>query len=392
MGLHGQRSTCLCVPGPRFTWTLSPYGLCVGGFFFEAKLSDSTVNHRGGAFGSVQPEEWLHSSAVDVQWINCTAALTHWRIIGRVLSLLPHPKRQGFQKSVSMVGGAGFPGDMTGVIILARGVTGTVDSHFHLDKLLQRVRKATLVQVEESVPAQLPISHFVAIYCIPVSWPTLQQHQFHARDDRIHFTYGIHPRQASRATVAQVSLVAELLWRPRLVALGEIGLDYVDASERCHQQQLLTQLLPLAVTHALPVVIHCRDRGSQTAATDCCRELWECLPRDHPIHLHCFSDGLREMELWQNCFPNLFWGVYRHPPKANRNCGLNEVVRQLAFSKILLETDAPYLLPPGLVHREANTPWFLGSVASQVAELTECCVGGHCCQRCPAVSPLIHSN
>lgn len=249
---------------------------------------------------------------IDIQRVNCTAALWHWRIIGRVLSQLQPSQRSDLWGSELTVSGAGFPCDVAGVT-LASDTAGRVESHFHLDKLLQRSREPTLRQLEATVTHVPQISTFIAVYCFPSSWPAPNQHAFHARDDRLRFAYGIHPRQASAATTAAVGRLPELLRRPGVVALGEVGLDYAkdpqkDASARDEQHKLLDQLLPLAADSNMPVVIHCRDRGSGSAASDCCKILQRHLPPDHQIHLHCYSYGLQEMLMWTKSFYNLSFG------------------------------------------------------------------------------------
>lgn len=271
------------------------------------------------------------------------------------------------------MGVTSFPQTVAG-IPKASDTLGTVDSHFHLDKLLQRSGKSSLHQVEEASAVDTPIAKFVAVYCFPRSWPTPKQHSYQASDSRIAFTYGIHPRQASQASPADIAALPSLLQRTRVVALGEVGLDYAknpqkDAVERCRQQDLLEQLLPHAATQRLPLVIHCRDRGCGLATPDCCRLVRKHLTRDHPIHVHCFSSGLKELKIWQEHFSNVHFGFTATLLYPERHPELDTVVQQLAQCSILLETDSPYLPPPGTRCKAIGTPWMIGAVASRIASL-----------------------
>ena len=317
-----------------------------------------------------QSNGFVHPEFVDVRAVSCPAAIIHWRVIARVLSLLSRDDQRAFRRTEVMVDEVGLSHNVTGVSTASDSVVA-VDSHFHLDKLLQRSRKATLRQVEEMVQPTQSVSKFVAVYCFPTSWPSLKLHQTHAQDQRLYFTYGIHPRQASSTSRSEVSAVSDLLRRPRVVALGEIGLDYGhhDEPDRRQQQRVLEQLLPLAKEHHLPVVLHCRGRGLKLATPDCVRLVKRHLPSDHPIHLHCFSDGLVEMRMWRRAFPDIFIGFTASLLRDNRHSELDAVVRDLSADHLLIETDAPYLLPPDSESTRFNTPWSISQVAARLAQL-----------------------
>lgn len=331
-------------------------------------LSQSEVDRMkwfGRAIGCQVPGQ------IDVQKLNSPVVILHWRITAGLLSLLSGEDRKRFARGRVEVSGVDRPCEVTGACGPSDAAR-TVDSHFHLDKLLGRSGKASLRQLEVELSPSHRVHQLVAIYCFPNSWPSEEAHLSIADDERLFFAYGIHPRQASAASRSQVVQVSKLLHRPRVVALGEVGLDYSrqdSCQERQGQQQVLEQLLPLAVERGLPVVFHCRGRGTRLATPDCIRLAKRHLPRDHPLHVHCFSEGPVEMRMWGRAFANVFFGFTATLLYQDRNADLEEVVKCLPRSRILLETDAPFLRPPGCSPRGYNVPWNIDQVAARIASL-----------------------
>src|ERR1700690_209996 len=113
-----------------------------------------------------------------------------------------------------------------------------------------------------------------------------EQHDF------IYATIGIHPHEAKLAGDADFEEMAQLAKRPKVIAWGEIGLDYFyDHSPRDVQQQVFLKQLQLAQVAGLPVVIHCRaSDGSEDAWEDCLKLLSEHWASNGPGGiLHCFT-------------------------------------------------------------------------------------------------------
>ena len=156
---------------------------------------------------------------------------------------------------------------------------------------------------------------------------------------------GVHPRFAFNISDGQVSTLRSLLESEGVVALGEIGLDNTSKNNASVVQQegVLAKVLPLAVDSGLPVVIHCR--GSEYLSSRCLEILKSCLPSTHLVHRHCFSGTLQEAEAWLVDFPNTVFGL---TPTCLRegNEHMSEVIKQLPLTKLILESDAPYLIPP----------------------------------------------
>jgi TatD DNase family protein len=184
----------------------------------------------------------------------------------------------------------------------------------------------------------------------------------------IYATIGIHPHEAKLATDADFEELVQLAKRPRVIAWGEIGLDYFyDHSPREVQQQVFLGQLRLARTAKLPVVIHCRPSdGSENAWDDCLALLDEhWAPSGMGGVLHCFTGtwayAKRALDMG---FMISFAGNVTFP-KAQQ---IRDAARQVPLDRMLIETDSPFLAP--VPHRgKRNEPAFVKEVARQLGEL-----------------------
>ncbi len=181
-------------------------------------------------------------------------------------------------------------------------------------------------------------------------------------------TIGIHPHEANLATDADFEELEELARRPKVIAWGEIGLDYFyDHSPRDVQKQVFLKQIQMARSAKLPIVIHCRPSdGSDNAWQDCLQLL-----RDHWANtglagiLHCFT-GTREhaQSALDMGFMISFAGNITFP-KAQQ---IRDVAKEVPLERVLIETDSPYLAPiPNRGKR--NEPAFVKEVARQVGKL-----------------------
>jgi len=143
--------------------------------------------------------------------------------------------------------------------------------------------------------------------------------------------------------------------KPTVVAWGECGLDYFKSEASTQQQHnAFTRQMKKAVELNKPLIVHSRDADDDTY-----RLMNECLPKDHPIHLHCFSSTLQFAEKMLSSFPNLcvgFTGAITFSSAAKQR----EVVTKIPLDRLLLETDGPFMAPdpwrgsiahPGMVVR-----------------------------------------
>jgi len=178
----------------------------------------------------------------------------------------------------------------------------------------------------------------------------------------IYAAVGIHPQEAGKMMASHDELLASWAELPKVVAIGEIGLDYYyeNASRACQKEVFIRQL-DIARQMHLPVSIHDREAHG---------DLMEILKREGKGItgvIHCFS-GSWEMacELLRRG-----WYIGIDGPLTFKNAAkLPEIVQQVPLDRLLVETDSPYLAPvPERGHR--NEPAFVRHVAEKAAELRQ---------------------
>jgi len=173
-------------------------------------------------------------------------------------------------------------------------------------------------------------------------------------------TVGIHPHNASQLNQDVLNVLRKLSENPKVVAIGEIGLDYYrNLSPRESQKKAFEAQLSLAEELRLPVVIHDRNAHADIL------EILSRLKGKMKIIMHCFS-GSREMA--EQCLRYGFYISFAGPvtfPNARR---LHEAAKMIDVNKILLETDSPWLAPQE-VRGKRNEPAFLPFIAKRMADL-----------------------
>jgi TatD DNase family protein len=190
---------------------------------------------------------------------------------------------------------------------------------------------------------------------------------------------GIHPTEAEAQDADSIKLLRDLAKHPKVVAIGEIGLDYYwvkDPDQQSHQRELLRQQLALAADMGRPVVIHARERGDADHGP-CADDLMAILEqwvksRENgavstalPGVLHSFSSNLdvarRAIEL------GFYIGVTG--PVTYKNAeSRRQVIASLPLERLLIETDSPYLAPEP--HRGTrNEPAYVTHIADKIAAI-----------------------
>jgi len=182
-----------------------------------------------------------------------------------------------------------------------------------------------------------------------------------AREADVWAAVGIHPHDAAGADEAAVKEIAGLAAEPRVVAIGEIGLDYFrNLSPPADQQRVFRALLGLARRIAKPVVVHCRD-----AHDDVLRILAEERVAEVRGIMHCFSG---DVEIARRCLDLGLLISLAGPLTYPKARALPDVARFTPADRLVIETDCPFLPPQG--HRgQRNEPAYLAITAARVAEL-----------------------
>jgi TatD DNase family protein len=182
--------------------------------------------------------------------------------------------------------------------------------------------------------------------------------------NRLFSTAGIHPHSASDWNASSANQLRELLRQPRVKAVGECGLDFNrDFSPRPQQEKVLQEHLALAAELQLPVFLHERDA---------CQRLLDIL-KDYRDHLpaavvHCFTGEQRSLFAYLDM--DLHIGITGWICDERRGTHLHPLVREIPRGRLMLESDAPYLLPRSLRPKPKNgknEPAYLPEVLREVA-------------------------
>jgi TatD DNase family protein len=191
---------------------------------------------------------------------------------------------------------------------------------------------------------------------------------------RLYATAGVHPHHASELTNDELPRLRALLAEPGVVAVGECGLDYCrNYSPAAAQRQAFALQLALAAECARPLFLHQRDAHQDFIAA----------LREHRGGLqgvaHCFTGGEAELSAYLEL--GLHIGMTGWICDERRGRHLHALVARIPAGRLLLETDAPYLLPRDLQPRPAsrrNEPALLPHIVATVARLrgetlADCC-------------------
>ena len=177
----------------------------------------------------------------------------------------------------------------------------------------------------------------------------------------LYATVGIHPSEAKTWTDKSYEKLKAFAQNPKVVAIGEIGLDYYwDKSFVDIQKEILIQQIELAKEIKKPIVIHDRD-----AHLDTFNILKNTNAKDVGVVLHCFSGSV---EFMQECIKEGFYISLGGVTTFKNAIKAKEVAEKIPLDRLLLETDAPYLTP--VPHRgETNYPYYIPIIAQQIASL-----------------------
>ncbi len=176
----------------------------------------------------------------------------------------------------------------------------------------------------------------------------------------VYATVGIHPHDATECDQAALDRLRFLAKQTKVVAIGEIGLDYYrDMSPRPVQKQAFAQQLDLAVELNMPVVIHTREAFDDTL--EIIRPYAKKLPGGV---FHCFPGTAEDAaKVFDIGFIISVGGVITFPKSS-----MAQMVTQVPLDRVILETDSPYLTP--VPHRgKTNTPAYVSYVAEMLASL-----------------------
>ncbi len=254
--------------------------------------------------------------------------------------------------------------DTRGRLSPHRQIRMFVDSHAHLDgEQFASDREQVIARAQEAgVQAMVAIGNGDGPAHVDCGIKLAERYDF------IYATLGIHPHEARLADEAAYQNMARLARHPKVIAWGEIGLDYFyNHSPRQVQKEVFRRQMDLAAAAKLPIVIHCRpSEGSNDAWEDCfelLREHWS----KHGLGgiLHCFTGNWPQAKVALDMGFMISFAGNLTFPKAQQ---IRDAAHEVPLDRILIETDSPYLAP--VPHRgKRNEPAFVKETARKLGEL-----------------------
>ena len=245
-----------------------------------------------------------------------------------------------------------------------------IDSHAHLEgKRYDTDREQVLARAKQNgIEAYLAIGNGEGPETANCGIQLAEKYDGKTEYPRIYASVGIHPHEASLASEAADAQMLQWARHPRVIAWGEIGLDYFyDHSPRDIQKTVFLRQMDLAQTAKLPIIIHCRPSDNSENAWDDClalmKEHWSASGLGGI--LHCFTGSVdharRALDMG---FMISFAGNITFP-KAQP---IRDAAQMVPLDRMLIETDSPYLAP--IPHRgQRNEPACVKEVARKIGEL-----------------------
>ncbi|XP_055340619.1 putative deoxyribonuclease TATDN2 isoform X2 [Paramacrobiotus metropolitanus] len=237
-----------------------------------------------------------------------------------------------------------------------------IDAHTHLCFFLSKLGDRTVQtygDIRLAFPQAYPPSYggAIQVFCAPqylTSFDTWRKRLVEGTEGELWFTAGCHPHfvgewnDSLKAALERV--MTDLRAGNRLVALGECGLDFDNRNrgddKKVIQRRVFKEQLDMARRWDLPVVIHCRQDGADSACQaekECFDILKERLPHNWPVHRHCFRSDYFAAIRYMDYFPNVVLGFV--PLDYSKDTKLSNVIQSVPLDRVVLETDAPYFLP-----------------------------------------------
>jgi TatD DNase family protein len=237
-----------------------------------------------------------------------------------------------------------------------------IDSHCHLEAKDFRAPDGT--DERDTIVARAEAAGVGAFVCIG-SGGSLQEVEnaiaWAEKSPRIWAAIGIHPHDAARMDEPTFTRIAELARHPRVVAVGETGLDYhYDHSPRDVQAKVFARFLQLAASIHKPVTLHIREAHEDARAIYAAEA-----DRSLGGIVHCFTGTPEDADAWLQLGLHIsFSGILTFKSAAP----IQAAAKNVPAERILVETDCPYLAP--IPHRgKRNEPAFVVHTAAKLAEL-----------------------
>ena len=230
-----------------------------------------------------------------------------------------------------------------------------IETHCHLDYLKDIPLD---VLIEQSI--KQGIERIITIAVSPENLDTVMK--LTREHEMIFGTQGVHPHDAEKFTSDTEAQIREQALDSRILAIGEIGLDYFyDNADRAVQRTVFETQLQIASDLDLPVVIHSREADEDTMAI---LANFENTLKKRGV-IHSFTSG---PELAQYAIDQGFYLGFNGICTFNKAQNVRDIISMTPLENIILETDAPFLTPVPYRGKE-NAPFYLPFIAEKVAEV-----------------------
>lgn len=232
-----------------------------------------------------------------------------------------------------------------------------IETHFHLDYLKHRPMEEILASAHK-----IGVEKFITIGVSPKGLPdvlALAQTQ-----PSVYAALGVHPHEAKHYNPEAEAFIHQHLGDKKVVALGEIGLDYhYNFSEKSEQIDAFEKQLELAIQHNMPIVVHTREADKDTQ-----RILEAYAPKlKKKGVIHSFTSS---MELAECALDLGFYIGINGIVTFNKAENVHEIAKLVPLNRLLLETDSPYLTPAPYRGKD-NEPMYLPFIAEKIANLKQ---------------------
>ena len=229
-----------------------------------------------------------------------------------------------------------------------------IDTHVHLDDPAFDADRGTVL----AAACAAGVKRMVNVGYRPIAWKTTLA--LAERHPDIAFTLGLHPGHADEFSAATLDALSGLVESTPVVAIGEIGLDFSRGGPpRALQEDAVRQQLRLALAAGLPAVIHQRQAEVEILT------VFASEPALPPLILHSFDGSVRyaDFAIEHGCLVGVGGLATRRGSSA-----LREVLARIPAGQVVLETDAPFLVPAGVRGRR-NTPASVALIGQRMANL-----------------------
>lgn len=234
-----------------------------------------------------------------------------------------------------------------------------IDSHAHLDdRRYDDDREEMLVRARER-----GVTHIVNVgYDLESSRRSVQLAEKH---EFVYAAVGIHPNDAYKAPDDVIEILRDMATHPKILAIGEIGLDYYrNFSSKSIQKEMFTKQIELAIELNMPIIVHDREAHGDTM------DILRRYKGKVEGVLHCFSGS---WEMAAECIDLGFYISIAGPVTFNNAKKLRDIAEKVPLDRLLVETDSPYLTPEPFRGRR-NESGYVYFVAEKIANLREMAV------------------